>query len=121
MTTKLSVEETRNRMATVPGWQLWGSAIARSYTFGTFAKAIDFVNKVARLAEETGHHPDISISYSRVTLTLTTHSVSGLSEKDFSLAAKIDAKTAHAGASAAEAKAGKAEPHAEAVAEAKKG
>ncbi|GEM_PF-387527 len=121
MTTKLSVEETRNHMATVPGWQLWGSAIARSYTFGTFAKAMDFVNKVARLAEEADHHPDISISYTRVTLTLTTHAVSGLSEKDFSMAAKIDAKAPHAGAGAADAKAAKAEPRAEAVAEAKKG
>lgn len=118
MTTKLSVEETRNRMVAVPGWQLWGSAIARSYTFGTFTKAMDFVNKVARLAEEADHHPDISISYTRVTLTLTTHAVSGLSEKDFSLAAKIDAIPV---SSAAKHTAAKAETHAEAVAEAKKG
>lgn len=118
MTTKLSVEETRNHMVTVPGWQLWGSAIAWSYTFGTFAKAMDFVTKVARLAEEADHHPDISISYTRVTLTLTTHAVSGLSEKDFDLAAKISAIAA---SPAAKHAAAKAEPRAEAVAEIKKG
>jgi len=49
-----------------------------------------FVNKVADLAEEEGHHPDIHISYSRVTIDLTTHAVGGLSENDFILAAKID-------------------------------
>lgn len=117
MTTKLSVEETRNRMATVPGWQLWGNAIARSYTFGTFAKAMEFVNRVARLAEEADHHPDISVSYTRVTLTLTTHAVSGLSDNDFSMATKIDARASHPGAADAKAK---TDARAEAVAEAKK-
>lgn len=120
MTTKLSTEETRNRMASINGWQHWGSAIARSYTFGTFTKAMDFVNKVAHLAEEVGHHPDISISYTRVTLTLSTHVVSGLSEKDFDLAAKIDAIAGPSDAKH-EAKREKAEAQAEAVAEIKKG
>ncbi|MDO8531079.1 MAG: 4a-hydroxytetrahydrobiopterin dehydratase [Dehalococcoidia bacterium] len=119
MTTKLSTEETRNRMASINGWQHWGSAIARSYTFGTFTKAMDFVNKVARLAEEVGHHPDISISYTRVTLTLSTHVVSGLSEKDFDLAAKIDA-IADPSDAKHEAKREKAESRAEASLEAKK-
>ncbi len=49
-----------------------------------------FVNKVAELAEEEGHHPNISISWNKVTLTLTTHAIGGLSENDFILAAKID-------------------------------
>lgn len=100
MVTKLSMEESRKRMAAHPGWQLWGSAIARSYWFPTFAKTMEFVNRVAQLAEEMGHHPDISISYTRITLTLTTHSVAGLTEQDFELAAKIEAEAGPAGAKA---------------------
>jgi 4a-hydroxytetrahydrobiopterin dehydratase len=52
---------------------------------------MDFVNKVAKLAESEGHHPDIHVFYNRVQLELWTHAVNGLSESDFILAAKIDA------------------------------
>lgn len=55
-----------------------------------FKEAIDFVVKVAKLAEEEGHHPDIFIFYSRVIIELWTHAIGGLSENDFILAAKIE-------------------------------
>jgi len=64
--------------------------IFRRYKFKTFVEAIDFVNKVARIAEEEGHHPDIIIRYNRVTIELTTHVIHGLSENDFIIADKID-------------------------------
>jgi 4a-hydroxytetrahydrobiopterin dehydratase len=58
--------------------------------FPDFITAIQFMNKVAELAESEGHHPDISILYNRVQLDLWTHSIGGLSENDFILAAKIN-------------------------------
>ena len=64
--------------------------IVKEFKFEDFVKAMEFVNKIAVLAEEEGHHPDIAINYSKVEITLWTHFVSGLSENDFIMAAKID-------------------------------
>jgi len=64
--------------------------IKKSFKFGGFKKAVSFVNKIAELAEKENHHPDIYIFYDQVVVELWTHSVGGLSEKDFNLAAKID-------------------------------
>jgi 4a-hydroxytetrahydrobiopterin dehydratase len=64
--------------------------ITRDFKFSDFKKAMVFVNKVADLAENEGHHPDICISYNKVTLQLLTHAVAGLTENDFIMAAKID-------------------------------
>jgi 4a-hydroxytetrahydrobiopterin dehydratase len=64
--------------------------IDRLFTFNDFVEAIAFINKVADIAEVEGHHPDISIHYNKVTITLWTHAIKGLSENDFILAAKID-------------------------------
>jgi 4a-hydroxytetrahydrobiopterin dehydratase len=80
--------------ALLPGVREWevreSKALRRRFRFRDFAAAMVFVNAVAALAEEEGHHPDIRISYNRVTLDLTTHAIGGLSENDFILAAKID-------------------------------
>ena len=65
--------------------------IEREFTFSGFPAAIAFVNKVAEIAEQEDHHPDIHINYDTVRITLSTHSAHGLSKKDFALAAKIDA------------------------------
>ncbi len=64
--------------------------IRRQFTFKDFKEAISFVNKVADIAEEEQHHPDIYIFYNKVQIDLFTHAVGGLSENDFILAAKID-------------------------------
>ena len=64
---------------------------SKEYKFKDFIGAINFVQKVADLAEAEGHHPDIHIHYNRVMLDLWTHAIGGLSENDFILAAKIDA------------------------------
>src|SRR3990167_2059782 len=63
--------------------------IRRMFTFKDFKKAMEFVNKIADLAESEGHHPDIKIVYNKVQLDLFTHAVGGLSENDFIMAAKI--------------------------------
>lgn len=64
--------------------------IKKSFTFGDFKEAMQFVNKVADIAETEQHHPNIHISYSKVTLDLWTHAIGGLSENDFLMAAKIE-------------------------------
>ena len=64
--------------------------IVRDYQFADFAAALKFVNKVAVLAEEANHHPDIHIIYNQVHLTFWTHSAKAVTDKDFSLAEKID-------------------------------
>lgn len=71
-------------------WETSNNKIKRRFTFADFKEAIDFVNQVAGLAEEEGHHPDIHVSYNLVDIELWTHAVDGLSENDFILAAKID-------------------------------
>ena len=64
--------------------------ISKEYSFVNYRHAMDFVNKVADLAEEEGHHPVMHISYAKVVIDLWTHAVNGLSENDFILAFKID-------------------------------
>ena len=67
-----------------------GKKIVKEYHFVSFKHTMDFVNKVAEIAEQEGHHPDLFISYDRCRLELWTHAIKGLSENDFILAAKID-------------------------------
>lgn len=74
----------------LPGWERAGAEITRTYRFRDFREALAFVNRVGELAERAGHHPDIDIRYSAVTLALTTHDAGGLSAKDFELARAID-------------------------------
>ena len=64
--------------------------LVRSFRFPDFAKALAFVNRVGALAEAEGHHPDISLSWGKVKISLMTHKIGGLGESDFILAAKID-------------------------------
>jgi len=88
---EISGEPARmNRSDGSGGWRLEGNKIAADLTFKDFKEAMEFVNKVAGLAEKEGHHPDIAINYSKVRLVLWTHAIGGLSENDFILAAKID-------------------------------
>jgi len=76
-----------------PEWMLLDDAhmIAKSFHFKDFVENMAFVNKVAAIAEEEGHHPDMTISYADLTIELMTHFIGGLSENDYILAAKIDA------------------------------
>lgn len=67
-----------------------GVKIERKFKFKDFVEAIVFVNKVADIAEEQGHHPDIEISYNKVEIELTTHAIKGLSTNDFIMASKIE-------------------------------
>ncbi|MCP6720059.1 MAG: 4a-hydroxytetrahydrobiopterin dehydratase [Patescibacteria group bacterium] len=76
----------------VSGWKLNSDSkgIEREFKFKDFKESISFINRVAEVAESEGHHPDIHVSYNRVHIELSTHSIRGLSENDFILAAKIN-------------------------------
>jgi 4a-hydroxytetrahydrobiopterin dehydratase len=87
---KLTTSEIQNRLKTISGWTLDGDAIRKQFTFAGFPEAIAFVNRLAPGAEAADHHPDILINYKRVTLTYSTHSEGGLTEKDFEGAAAAD-------------------------------
>lgn len=88
-TPPLTPEQADAMIQQVPGWALEENKLTRRFRFKDFREAMLFVNKVADLAEEEGHHPDIHISWNRVRLDLTTHAIKGLSENDFIMAAKI--------------------------------
>jgi 4a-hydroxytetrahydrobiopterin dehydratase len=87
---KLSRDEIQQRMKRMSGWTLEGDAIRKQYTFAGFPEAVAFVDRLAPEAERADHHPDILINYKRVTLTYSTHSEGGLTEKDFAGAAAAD-------------------------------
>ena len=89
----LNKEEAFSLMEQLEGWNIdeGFKIIFKEYKFKDFIGATNFVNKVAEIAEEEGHHPDIHIFYNKVVLELTTHAIKGLSGNDFIVAAKIDA------------------------------
>lgn len=87
----LAGEELSKLSKEVPQWNVInGHHITRSFKFPDFKQALAFVNKVGNLAEEQGHHPDIFLAWGKAEITTWTHSINGLTESDFILAAKID-------------------------------
>jgi 4a-hydroxytetrahydrobiopterin dehydratase len=91
MPQKLSDGEIGVRLASLEGWTRDGDAIVRQLTFGSFPEAVAFVVRLAFTAEAADHHPDITISYRRVTLRYWTHTAGGITAKDFDGAAAVDA------------------------------
>jgi 4a-hydroxytetrahydrobiopterin dehydratase len=86
----LSDEEIEERLEALDGWERDEDIIERTLEFGGFMEAIDFINRIAPLADEADHHPEIFNVYSTVELALTTHDAGGLTDKDFDLAEQID-------------------------------
>lgn len=73
------------------GWSVLSEKrLQKKFEFDDFAQALDFVNRVGRIAEEEGHHPDIYLTWGMVSLSIWTHKIDGLTESDFVLAAKAD-------------------------------
>ena len=91
-TQPLEPKQVQAFLASVPGWSLAddGKSIRREYKFKNFKEVIAFFNKMAQISEEENHHPELKIGYNRVVAELSTHSIKGLSENDFILAAKFD-------------------------------
>jgi 4a-hydroxytetrahydrobiopterin dehydratase len=89
--TLLSDTEIEARLAALSGWERSGEAIAKCFERGDFVGSVEFVRSLVEPAEAMNHHPDLAISWATVTVTISTHSESGLTAADFELAAKIDA------------------------------
>lgn len=79
----MSQAEVNDRLREYPGWAAQGDAIARQFTFPSFADAITFVTRLAFDAEASDHHPDLLVRYRKVTVTWSTHSDGGVTERDF--------------------------------------
>ncbi len=90
MAAVLSEAEIQAQLATLPGWSRSGEKITLVKTFDGFPSAIAFVTQLVEPSEAAGHHPDLTISYNRVTVSLTTHDAGGLTQKDFDLARVIN-------------------------------
>ena len=86
----LSDQDVQARLGGLEGWERDGDAIVRRFEFKDFVGSVDFVNRITPLAEAMNHHPDLAISWNKVTVTLSTHSEGGLTENDFELASQID-------------------------------
>jgi 4a-hydroxytetrahydrobiopterin dehydratase len=86
----LSDDEIQQRLGDAAGWEREGDALRKEFEHGDFKGSVDFVNRITPAAEEMNHHPDLAISWSKVTVTLSTHSQGGITESDFELARKID-------------------------------
>ena len=87
---KLNEVEVERELAETPGWQRADDSIVRTAKFKDFKEAMAFVNRVADVAEEANHHPDITIQWNTVTLTQSTHVAGGLTEHDFRLARRLN-------------------------------
>jgi 4a-hydroxytetrahydrobiopterin dehydratase len=88
---RLTEAEIDERLPRLRGWQRAGQEIRKEYRHADFKASMAFVNRVAELANAADHHPDILIRYDHVVLTLSSHDSGGLTERDFKLAAAIDA------------------------------
>jgi len=91
MIEKLSSESVASKLTTLNGWELKDEKIFKKFQFTDFAEAFSFMTRVAIVADKADHHPEWFNVYNRVEIYLTTHDANGISERDFSLASKIDA------------------------------
>ncbi|ANV85396.1 4a-hydroxytetrahydrobiopterin dehydratase [Picosynechococcus sp. PCC 7003] len=86
MATRLTDTEIQAQLSQFSEWSQVDNKIQRLFKFKNFVEAVDFVNQLVEPAEAADHHPDIEISYNKVTVNLTTHDAGGLTQKDFDLA-----------------------------------
>ena len=84
-------DSINQRLEALPGWSRDGDEIVKTYELPSFPEAIAFVTRVADLAERANHHPDLDIRYRKVRVALSTHDEGGITDKDFALAAEIEA------------------------------
>jgi 4a-hydroxytetrahydrobiopterin dehydratase len=88
----LPSDELNQRLQTLPGWEIHNGQLTKTFKVTTFAHALLFLGAIGQYAEAANHHPDLSLKgYNKVTVALSTHSAGGLTEKDFALAAQIEA------------------------------
>ena len=85
----LSEEKLKQLLESEREWKLVEGALVRDWTFPDFVTAMQFVNRVAAMAEAAGHHPDIDIRYNRVRLALISHDAGGITERDADMAKRM--------------------------------
>jgi 4a-hydroxytetrahydrobiopterin dehydratase len=90
MSTVLTDAEVQQALGQLPGWKRNGKAIDRMFQFDNFIKAMEFVNRIAEAAEAVNHHPDILVSYNKVTLSLISHDSGGVTQRDIKMATRIN-------------------------------
>ncbi len=86
----LSLNDINERMSKLRNWALEGNSITKDKLFRNFKESLEFVNKIAEIAQKHNHHPSIMINYDKVRMSLMTHYVKGLTIKDFEVAEEID-------------------------------
>jgi 4a-hydroxytetrahydrobiopterin dehydratase len=89
----LERDEISRRLGNLNGWTLEGDRITKAFVFKDFAEAVAFLGRITPVADEQNHHPDVSVHWNELTLTLWTHASGGLTERDFRLAQTIDEMT----------------------------
>lgn len=91
MAEALTESEIQQRLTALPGWRLAGGAIEKSYDFPDYHHAMAFVNATAWISHRRDHHPDLAVGYNKVTVRYVTHSAGGVTEKDLTCAAQVEA------------------------------
>jgi 4a-hydroxytetrahydrobiopterin dehydratase len=86
----LSDSDIEQRLGELDGWERDGDAIKKTFERGDFVGSVEFVKQLVEPAEDMGHHPDLEISWDKVTVSITTHAEGGLTGNDFELASRID-------------------------------
>tara|TARA_B100001063_G_C16425582_1_gene386306 strand:+ start:128 stop:424 length:297 start_codon:yes stop_codon:yes gene_type:complete len=86
----LTIQEIKNQLKLLPSWKYQKGFLQRSFEFSSFKKTINFLNKVAYIAEVKDHHPMLINNFNILEIRLSTHDVNGISQKDFDLASDID-------------------------------
>jgi 4a-hydroxytetrahydrobiopterin dehydratase len=89
----LSDSEIESRLAELEGWKRDGETIAKTFELSDFVGSVRFIDKLVEPAEDMGHHPDLTVSWDKVGVSLTTHAAGGLTANDFELAKRIDKLT----------------------------
>ena len=89
----LTRDEAAQLLVQIPLWKMSedGKTLLRTYTFKDFKEALAFANSIGEIAEREGHHPDLTVGWGKVGVSLTTHAIGGLSENDFIVASKVEA------------------------------
>jgi 4a-hydroxytetrahydrobiopterin dehydratase len=90
MRQKLSDVEIQRALGGLPGWTRRGDVLTKTFSFEKFATGIAFVDRIAKVADEMDHHPDIDIRYTKITTTLSTHDAGGITQSDLKLAERIE-------------------------------
>lgn len=87
---RISDNDLNTMLSELTGWSLEAGELVRTFSFKDFMASMKFVNSIAEVAEDAGHHPDIDIRYNRVRLGLVTHDAGGITTNDISMAKRIN-------------------------------